>query len=75
MAKFDFYVVGVEILTQADFERNLEMIIHERANGMIVESMRGEKAPRQAAEILAKSKFDYMLHAEIQKLKKEEDKK
>ena len=51
------------------------MIIHERANGIIVESMRGEKAPRQAAEILAKSKFDYMLHAEIQKLKKEEDKK
>ena len=47
------------------------MIIHERANGIIVESMRGEKAPRQAAEILAKSKFEQMLQTEVRKLKEE----
>jgi hypothetical protein len=44
------------------------MIIHERANGIIVESMRGEKAPKEASRILAESRFEGMLKHEIRKL-------
>lgn len=46
------------------------MIIHERANGIIVESMRGEKAPKEASRILAESRFEGMLKSEIRKLNK-----